>query len=59
MQPVTADNVAPVIAIVACILVILATIAVLSRLGMKYWITRRFDLDDWMICLALVCALLR
>jgi hypothetical protein len=59
MRPVTADNTAPLIAIVACLLLILATLAVLSRLGMKYWITRRLDLDDWMICVALVGAQLR
>lgn len=48
------SDVAPTITIVTSILLILATIAVLSRIGMKYWIARGFGLDDWMICVALV-----
>lgn len=50
----TSDNKGPILTIIASILLIFETIAVLSRVGVKYWVIRRVAMDDWMIIAALV-----
>lgn len=54
MPTVTAENLSPVVAIVAWFLLVVSCIGVFGRLGFKYLLARKFDVDDYLICAALV-----
>ncbi|KAI9931265.1 hypothetical protein ASPWEDRAFT_34188 [Aspergillus wentii DTO 134E9] len=59
MPTVTAENLSPVVAIVAWFLLVVSCIGVFGRLGFKYLLARKFDVDDYLICAALILSALQ
>jgi len=51
---VTKDNVSPVVETLIWFCLVVCILTVLVRLTIKRYILRRFDLDDYFICISLV-----
>ncbi|PYH88861.1 hypothetical protein BO71DRAFT_403521 [Aspergillus ellipticus CBS 707.79] len=59
MIKVTSTNRSPVIGILAWLFLVIAILAGAARLGIKYAITRKFSMDDYLIFIALVLSVLQ
>lgn len=54
MVVVTDTNRSPIIGILALLFAVISTLSGAARLGIKYAITRKFTVDDHLICVAMV-----
>ncbi|PWY92270.1 hypothetical protein BO70DRAFT_327359 [Aspergillus heteromorphus CBS 117.55] len=59
MIVVTDTNRSPIIGILAWLLLVISSLAGAARLGIKYAITRRFSMDDYLIFVSLVISFLQ
>ena len=55
---VTADDIGPIIAIVTWFFMVMMTLAVIFKAVIKLVVRRRLNLDDYVVCLALVLPIL-